>query len=414
MAAPCHIHTKAMEMVDVNVEIQGGESFSIRLHPFQTIRDIKEIVQNLQGIPVRHQIILYNQQLLYDDLDVQGCFIQNGSRIIVQIHADGPCPAVSSEHDSDFSTDRDVNLPSSPSSESHSDFPPSQPQACDLNFQPSPEPLHDLIIPVSPPPVPDLNLSPLRAPVTDLNFPPPPSLSPSRLNPSHLTPVPSPSPSSLPSSSNYTDLPPVPSQLPSPSPSTSSHSYLPRVSLPTCSSDLKQQPIRDRPIPPFLNRKYNLSDIARWSPSLQLTETSNEDDPFEVGDFSSSPLLMPMPDTPPMVREMTESVLPRLSLPSTFVPNPVPPVPQTVTVNVKVPSVRNRVRIESDRKDTVLELKQKIVALDDMRGVPLDRIVLQLNSMSLELMDHMPLHDCAVAENSQIDVILKPPLHDGW
>ncbi|KAG2401405.1 uncharacterized protein HKW66_Vig0195590 [Vigna angularis] len=405
-----------MKMMDVNVEIQGGESFSIRLHPSQTIRDIKEIVQHLQGIPVRHQIILHNQQLLYDDLNVQECFIQNGSRIIAQIHADAPSPAVSSEHDYDFSTDRDVNLPSSPSSERHSDFPfpPSRPQVLDLNLPPSPEPLHDLSMPVSPPAVRDLNLPPLRAPVNDLNFPPSPppspSLSPSQLNPSHLTPVPSLSPSSLPSSLNHTDLPRVPSSSPSPSPSTSSHSYFPPVPVPTFSSDLKQQPIPDHQIPPFLNRNYNLSDIAPWSPSLQLTETSYEDDPFEIGDFSSSPLLMPMPDTPTMVREMTESV-PRITSPSpsTFVPNPVRSVPQTVTINVKVPLVKNRVRIESDRKDTVLELKQKIVALEDMRGVPVDRIVLQLNSMSLELMDHLPLHDCVVAENSQIDVLLKPP-----
>lgn len=88
-------------------------------------------------------------------------------------------------------------------------------------------------------------------------------------------------------------------------------------------------------------------------------------------------------------------------------------MPKTVTVNVKVPQSGNRVRIESDRKETVLELKQKIVALDDMQGVPVDRIVLQLHSLSLELMDHVPLQDCAVSENSQIDVILKPPSEVG-
>jgi len=403
MAAPSHIHTKAMEIMNVNVEIQGGESFFIRLHPSQTVRDIKEIVQNLRGIPVRQQIILYNQQLLYDDLNVQGCFIHNGSHIIVQIHADAPSPAASSEHDSDFSTGRDLNLPPTPSSERHSEFPPPQPQVrdlnllpsppllCDLNLPPSPAPPHDLIMPVSPP-VRDLSLPPLRAPVLDLNLPPSqsPTPSPSPLIPSHLPPVPSPSP------------------LPSPS-----------------TSDLTQQPTPNLQIPPFLKRKYKASDIPPWNPSLQLTETSNVDDPFDVGHFSSSPLLMPMPDTPEMVRETAESMPSPLSLPemlpppitspspSSFIPNPLPPVPKTVTVNVKVPQSGNRVRIESDRKETVLELKQKIVALDDMQGVPVDRIVLQLHSLSLELMDHVPLQDCAVSENSQIDVILKPPSEVG-
>jgi len=135
----------------------------------------------LRGIPIRQQIILYNQQLLYDDLNVQGCFIHNGSRIIVQIHADAPSPAASSEHDSDFSTGRDLNLPPTPSSERHSEFPPPQPQVrdlnllpsppllCDLNLMPSPAPPHDLIMPVLPP-VRDLSFPPLRAPVLDLNL----------------------------------------------------------------------------------------------------------------------------------------------------------------------------------------------------------------------------------------------------
>jgi len=123
-----------------------------------------------RGILVRQQINLYNQQLLYDDLNIQGCFIHNGSRIIVQIHADAPSPAASSEHDSDFSTGRDLNLPPTPSSERHSEFPPPQPQVRDLNLLPSPPLLCDLNLPPSPAPPHDL-IMPVSSPVRDLSPP---------------------------------------------------------------------------------------------------------------------------------------------------------------------------------------------------------------------------------------------------
>jgi len=366
MVAPSHSQIltdqKVMVMMDVNVDIQGGESFSIQLRSSQTIRDIKEKVQDLRQIPIRQQIILHNQQLLYDDLKLHECFIQNGSRIIVQILDDAPIP-VFSPNDSDFD-------PGSSSPEPYSDLPPSRAQVPDLNLTPSPA----------------LEADPSPAPLHDLN------------------------------------LPPVPSPSPSQSPAPLQQSYLPPVPCPTLGSNLTPQPTSDLQLPTLFNKGYNRSDILQWNPSLQLIQASNEDDLLEVGGFSSSPLLMSMPSTPSRVRTAAESAplpppypwwLPPLP-PALFqnIPNPVPPPPATVTLNVKVPQSRDRVRIESERTDTVRELKEKIVALEDMQGVTVDRIVLQLHSLRLELLDHVALRDCAVSENSQIDVLLKPAVEE--
>ncbi|QCE08382.1 uncharacterized protein LOC114191419 [Vigna unguiculata] len=85
----------------------------------------------------------------------------------------------------------------------------------------------------------------------------------------------------------------------------------------------------------------------------------------------------------------------------------------TLTASVKMPKSRDRIRIESDRKDTVGKLKEKIAAHEDMQGVPVNRIALQLHSMRQELNDHVALQEYAVVENPEIDVFLKPPLPAG-
>ncbi|CAJ1977265.1 unnamed protein product [Sphenostylis stenocarpa] len=134
---------------------------------------------------------------------------------------------------------------------------------------------------------------------------------------------------------------------------------------------------------------------AQPVPELQpSTLLSHEYDPFVMPEISSSTQLMQQRPSPPP--------------PLTCIPNPQPVT--TVTVNVKMPKSRDRVRIESDRKDTVRKLKEKIAAQEDMQGVPLDRIVLQLHSMRQELKDQATLEDCAIVENPEIDVFLKPAL----
>jgi len=82
----------------------------------------------------------------------------------------------------------------------------------------------------------------------------------------------------------------------------------------------------------------------------------------------------------------------------------------TVTLSLKMPKSTDRIRIEMDRKDTVGKLKEKIAAHQDMQGVPVNRIALQLHSRRQELKDHVALQDYAVVENPEIDVFLKPPL----
>ncbi|XP_047162562.1 uncharacterized protein LOC124832404 [Vigna umbellata] len=82
----------------------------------------------------------------------------------------------------------------------------------------------------------------------------------------------------------------------------------------------------------------------------------------------------------------------------------------TLTASVKMPKSKDRVRIELDREDTVGKLKEKIAAHEDMQGVPVDRIALQLHSMRQELNDHVALQDYSVIDNPEIDVFLKPAL----
>ncbi|CAJ1977266.1 unnamed protein product [Sphenostylis stenocarpa] len=289
-------------------------------------------------------------------------------------------------------------MPSSSSPERQSEFPTSQAQVRDLDLQDlilPPAPVQDLILPLSPAPVRDLILSQSPTVVRGLNLPPSPVSSPSLAS----SPLPAPL-----SSPMHSPLPPEIHQDLSPS---------------ITDSVPPTQPAPDLKLPTFLNKEYNPSDNPPWSPSMQLLPTSYENYPFGTEDFSSSPLRMSMPNTPSRVKEAIESVSSPQSSPKRLpplpqspsivnIPHPLTPLSPTVTVKVIVPQWRERVRIESDRKDTVRQLKEKIVALDHLQGVPVDRIMLQLHSLRLELMDNVSLQDSVVSENAEIDVFLKP------
>ncbi|RDX61351.1 Nedd8, partial [Mucuna pruriens] len=67
--------------MDVILEVQGGNSLSIAVDPLDTVRDVKEKVQNLNHIPISHQTFIFNGQLLQDDLHLWESQIDRGSRI---------------------------------------------------------------------------------------------------------------------------------------------------------------------------------------------------------------------------------------------------------------------------------------------------------------------------------------------
>ncbi|WVZ26601.1 hypothetical protein V8G54_005145, partial [Vigna mungo] len=91
-----------------------------------------------------------------------------------------------------------------------------------------------------------------------------------------------------------------------------------------------------------------------------------------------------LPPPPPMrsrfflVQPLQPSSLPRIEYDPLLMPD-ISSLSQrrmmtTLTASVKMPKSRDRVRIESDREDTVGKLKEKIAAHEDMQGVPADRI----------------------------------------
>ncbi|KAG5009412.1 hypothetical protein JHK87_017927 [Glycine soja] len=103
----------------------------------------------------------------------------------------------------------------------------------------------------------------------------------------------------------------------------------------------------------------------------------------------SDVILMPQP--PSELKEIEDlpasTILSRLQLfrlmSSQLVPNSLPPPPLTVTLNMKVRRSQDRIPIEMEKVETVLNLKWKIYEHRVMRGVPAKRIVLQSPSMRL-------------------------------
>ncbi|KAK7391027.1 hypothetical protein VNO78_19312 [Psophocarpus tetragonolobus] len=82
----------------------------------------------------------------------------------------------------------------------------------------------------------------------------------------------------------------------------------------------------------------------------------------------------------------------------------------TVVLEVKVPACENRIPIEMDVNDTVLNIKERVLEQEKMYPVPVDRVVLQSHKTHVELLDQQLLKDCAVFDypENEIDVYLKP------
>ncbi|KAL3009553.1 hypothetical protein AAZX31_07G090100 [Glycine max] len=103
----------------------------------------------------------------------------------------------------------------------------------------------------------------------------------------------------------------------------------------------------------------------------------------------SDMILMPQP--PSELKEIEDlpasTILSRLQLvrlmSSQLVPNSLPLPPLAVTLNMKVRRSQDRIPIEMEKVETVLNLKWKIYEHGDMRGVPAKRIVLQSPSMRM-------------------------------
>ncbi|KAG5113366.1 hypothetical protein JHK82_036635 [Glycine max] len=173
--------------------------------------------------------------------------------------------------------------------------------------------------------------------------------------------------------------------------------------------------------PPWHTRPFGMPEFP---PSLHLNIIPHVYDPFGYGmpnipEFSSLTELRPMPQMPQQLpSSSTEDMLvPSNSnefeepLPDMMEASPPSETAGRVTLNVKVHEIQDRIPIEMEFEDTVLKVKEKIVAREDMRGVPLGRIALQSYSAGVELLDHQVLQDCcAILENNEIDVFLKPTL----
>ncbi|CAK8573765.1 unnamed protein product [Lathyrus sativus] len=52
--------------MDVNFVIESGESFTLELNPFNTILEVKEIIQKYLNISIFNQILIFNNEFLND------------------------------------------------------------------------------------------------------------------------------------------------------------------------------------------------------------------------------------------------------------------------------------------------------------------------------------------------------------
>ncbi|XP_017641366.1 ubiquitin domain-containing protein 7SL RNA1-like isoform X2 [Gossypium arboreum] len=74
--------------MDVIFETQKGKPFSIEVGFFDTVLEIKEKIHKYHGIPIPHQTLIFNGNVLQDDRDVEYCEILQNSRIQLLVSSD--------------------------------------------------------------------------------------------------------------------------------------------------------------------------------------------------------------------------------------------------------------------------------------------------------------------------------------
>ncbi|XP_027364740.1 uncharacterized protein LOC113871845 [Abrus precatorius] len=139
--------------------------------------------------------------------------------------------------------------------------------------------------------------------------------------------------------------------------------------------------------------------------------------------FPQSPESLPQmiiptqfPPSPPQMAIVTGSQpqLPRKRKPGIQKPMPPPPPPSHPSwawkVSVQLPHFKDRIAVELNWKDSFLKLKEKILQLEGMKGVAMDRVVLQSHKTKKEFIDQQLLKDCTELEppEVEINVIVKP------
>ncbi|KAH1140022.1 hypothetical protein GYH30_029080 [Glycine max] len=168
-----------------------------------------------------------------------------------------------------------------------------------------------------------------------------------------------------------------------------------------------------------LRRGYRINLLVT-APDFQNLAPPPPPLPLGTPEFPPSSHLNPLADYCDQLFGSSTQVMPMPSNRNVF--QELMPPPMRMTLKVKVPTILDRIPIEMECEDTVRKLKEKILALDNLRGIPVERIALQSHSARVELLNHQVLQDCcSVPENNEIDVVVKPqklavtvmPMHTG-
>ncbi|KAI3437352.1 uncharacterized protein J3R85_005486 [Psidium guajava] len=76
--------------MEVFVEPQEGSPFCIRIGFQDTVLEIKAKIEKHQEIPVYRQTLVFNDEALDDELDVEGCNILDGSQVWLIVSPEPP------------------------------------------------------------------------------------------------------------------------------------------------------------------------------------------------------------------------------------------------------------------------------------------------------------------------------------
>jgi len=77
------------KLVTGKIKTLSSKTFSVELHPSNTILDLKKKIEDTQGIPIEKQDIRKGKTKLKDDMKLEHYFIRDGTTLLLLVEGDG-------------------------------------------------------------------------------------------------------------------------------------------------------------------------------------------------------------------------------------------------------------------------------------------------------------------------------------
>jgi ubiquitin-like protein Nedd8 len=75
----------------ISIKTLSGRKLTLDVEPSQKVIEIKETLQEKEGIPKEQIRLIYSGKVINDEMKIEECNIQPGSNLMMALHLKGGC-----------------------------------------------------------------------------------------------------------------------------------------------------------------------------------------------------------------------------------------------------------------------------------------------------------------------------------